>query len=106
MSQSQQFLNIDISVKSPFHTQACLQVGKRTWDTPKHEEEVGRGPHEIRMFGRIVGAQSAEQSVILLLTPKPNINMLCDLIKKIKMKVKLWQLMLQLTDRPVPVRAR
>ena len=64
----------DISVKSPFHTQACLQVGKRTWDTPKHEEEVGRGPHEIRMFGRIVGAQSAEQSVILLLTPKPYIN--------------------------------
>ena len=55
--------NIDISVKSPFHTQACLQVGKRTWDTPKHEEEVGRGPHEIRMFGRIVGAQSALQDI-------------------------------------------
>ena len=27
----------DINVKSPFPTQACLQVGKRTWDTPKHE---------------------------------------------------------------------
>ena len=80
--------NIDISVKSPFHTQACLQVGKRTWDTPKHElqgiqwipvlqrpersaDGSGAGPHEIRMFGRIVAAQSAEQSVILLLTPKP-----------------------------------
>jgi len=42
--------------KSPFPTQACLQVGKRTWDTPKHEEEVGQGPHEFRMVGRIAGA--------------------------------------------------
>jgi|GEM_PF-2827516 len=49
-------------------TQACLQVGIRIWDTPKHEEEVGQGPHEFRMFGRIAGARSAEQSVILLLT--------------------------------------
>ena len=40
-------------------------------DRSEAQTEVGRGPHEIRMFGRIVGAQSAEQSVILLLTPKP-----------------------------------
>jgi len=53
-----------ISVKSPFPTQACLRVGKRTWDTPKHEEEVGQGPHEFRMVGRIAGARSAKQSVI------------------------------------------
>ena len=49
-------------------TQACLQVGIRIWDTPKHEEEVGQGPHEFRMVGRIAGARSAEQSVISLLT--------------------------------------
>jgi len=45
-----------ISVKSPFPTQACLRMGIRTWDTPKHEEEVGQGPHEFRMVGRIAGA--------------------------------------------------
>jgi len=37
-------------------TQACLLVGTGTWDTPKHEEEVGQGPHEFRMVGRIAGA--------------------------------------------------
>ena len=31
-------------------------MGIRTWDTPKHEEEVGQGPHEFRMVGRIAGA--------------------------------------------------
>jgi len=61
--------NMIISVsKILIPTQACLQVGIRIWDTPKHEEEVGQGPHEFRMFGRIAGARSAEQSVILLLT--------------------------------------
>jgi len=61
-------------IKSPIPTQACLQVGKRTWDTPKHElqdiqwmsalqrdrseaqTEVGQGPHEFRMVGRLAGA--------------------------------------------------
>ena len=32
-------------------------------DRSEAQTEVGRGPHEIRMFGRIVGAQSALQDI-------------------------------------------
>ena len=58
----------DIKVKSPEPTASLLAGGLRAWDPPQHEEEVGQGPHGIRMLGRIVGARSAEQSVISLLT--------------------------------------
>ncbi len=35
---------------------------------PKMRIKVGRMPHDIRIWGRIVGAQRAEQSVRHLLT--------------------------------------
>ena len=39
-------------------------------DTPTHEQEVGRGPHKLRMLGRIVEVRSTKQSVIKVLTLK------------------------------------
>ena len=57
--------NNGYSVKSPFPRQACLPVGKGLYDTPIHEHEVGKGPHGMRMYRRIVGARSAEQSVTM-----------------------------------------
>ena len=35
-----------------------------------HEQEVERGPHRLRMRGRIVEVRSTKQSVIKVLTPK------------------------------------
>ena len=35
---------------------------------PEHEQEVGRGPHGLRMLGRIVKVRSTKQSVIKVLT--------------------------------------
>ena len=33
---------------------ACMSVEERLYDAPLHEEEVGKGPREFRMQGRIV----------------------------------------------------
>ena len=40
-----------------------MVVELELYDTPENEEEVGKGPHEFRIFRRIVVARSAEQSV-------------------------------------------
>ena len=39
---------------------ACMSVEKRLYDSPLYEEEVGQGPHEFRIIGRIVGAICGE----------------------------------------------
>ena len=44
-------------------TQEKLVVGTRTLGAPLHEHEVGKGPREMRVWGRIVGVRSTEQSV-------------------------------------------
>ena len=38
-------------------------VGTKTLGAPLHEHEVGKGPHEMRVWGRIVRVRSTEQSV-------------------------------------------
>ena len=60
----------DSRVKSltPWH--ACMPVEEWLYDPPRHEQKVGQGPRDLRMADRIVGAQSAEQSVNHLLTLK------------------------------------
>ena len=55
-----------IMIKAPkviVTTQEKLVVGTRTLGAPQHEHEVGKGLHEMRVSGRIVGVRSTEQSV-------------------------------------------
>ena len=52
--------NIDYSVKSLASRHACMVVEQRLYDTPHNEEEVGKGPHEFRIVGRIAGAVYSE----------------------------------------------
>ena len=52
--------SFDYSVKSLASHHACMVVEKRLYDMPHNEEEVGKGPHEFRIVGRIVGAVYSE----------------------------------------------
>ena len=64
----------DIRGKSLRPRHACMAVERRLIAPPKHSEKVGQGPHDFRMFCRIVGARSAEQSVWCLLTSTSTVS--------------------------------
>ena len=52
------------------HLMLALRWGNNLMTRSNMSIKVGRKPHDMRILGRIVGARSAEQSVLSLLTLK------------------------------------